>query len=52
MLDVKTRVTRRVTIGLERYNDVKAGDVIECFRMDEVKRTLESAAAAGAPATE
>jgi len=30
-------------IGLERYNDVKVGDVIECFRMEEIKRTLESA---------
>jgi translation initiation factor IF-2 len=29
-------------IGLERYNDVKVGDVIECFRMEELKRTLES----------
>jgi len=30
-------------IGLERYNDVKVGDVIECFRIEEIKRTLESA---------
>jgi translation initiation factor IF-2 len=30
-------------IGLERYNDLKVGDVIECFRMEEIKRTLESA---------
>ncbi len=29
-------------IGLEKFNDVKVGDVIECFRMDEIKRTLES----------
>ena len=30
-------------IGLERFNDVKVGDVIECFRLDAVKRTLSSA---------
>ena len=30
-------------IGLERFNDVKVGDVIETFRMEEIKRTLESA---------
>ena len=36
-------------IGLERFNDVKVGDVIECFRMDEMKRTLESAAKAAQP---
>ena len=29
-------------IGIERFNDVKVGDVIECFRMDEIKRTLTS----------
>jgi translation initiation factor IF-2 len=29
-------------IGLERFNDVKVGDVIECFRIDEIKRTLSS----------
>jgi translation initiation factor IF-2 len=29
-------------IGIENYNDLKVGDVIECFRMDEVKRTLDS----------
>jgi translation initiation factor IF-2 len=32
-------------IGLERYNDIKVGDVIECFRMEEIKRTLDSVAA-------
>ncbi|MBI5503862.1 MAG: translation initiation factor IF-2 [Deltaproteobacteria bacterium] len=30
-------------IGLERFNDIKIGDVIECFRLDAVKRTLGSA---------
>ena len=25
-------------IGLERFNDVKEGDVIECFTMEEVER--------------
>jgi translation initiation factor IF-2 len=29
-------------IGLERFNDIKVGDVIECFRIDEIKRTLSS----------
>ena len=29
-------------IGVERFNDVKVGDVIECFRVDEIKRTLSS----------
>jgi translation initiation factor IF-2 len=40
-------------IGIDRYNDIKPGDVIECFRTDEVKRTLEEASqvpAATAPA--
>jgi translation initiation factor IF-2 len=40
-------------IGIDRYNDVKPGDVIECFRMEEIKRTLEDSGAgtsAGAPA--
>jgi translation initiation factor IF-2 len=39
-------------IGIDRYNDLKPGDVIECFRMDEIKRTLESSpgTSAGAPA--
>jgi translation initiation factor IF-2 len=38
-------------IGLDRYNDIKVGDVIECFRMDEIKRSLESAAATAEPET-
>jgi translation initiation factor IF-2 len=29
-------------IGVERFNDVKVGDVIECYRIDEIKRTLSS----------
>jgi translation initiation factor IF-2 len=40
-------------IGIDRFNDVKPGDVIECFRMDEIKRTLSdrpAGSAAGAPA--
>jgi len=36
-------------IGLERFNDLKVGDVIECFRMDAIKRTLESAGKAPQP---
>ncbi|MDX2193676.1 MAG: translation initiation factor IF-2, partial [Gemmatimonadales bacterium] len=31
-------------IGLENFNDVKNGDRIEAYRIDEVKRTLQSAA--------
>ena len=25
-------------IGIENYNDIKEGDIIECFTMEEVKR--------------
>ncbi len=32
-------------IGIENFNDIKVGDVIECFRKEEVARTLESAGA-------
>jgi translation initiation factor IF-2 len=35
-------------IGVENFNDLKVGDTIEAYRMEEVKRTLESAGAAGA----
>ncbi|HEU5171433.1 MAG TPA: translation initiation factor IF-2 [Gemmatimonadales bacterium] len=34
-------------IGVENYNDVKVGDRIEAFRMEEVKRTLASTAGTG-----
>ena len=40
-------------IGIERFNDLKPGDVIECFRMDEIKRSLDDvsqSAGASAPA--
>jgi translation initiation factor IF-2 len=30
-------------IGLERYNDVKVGDIYEVFHLEAIKRTLESA---------
>ena len=30
-------------IGVENFNDVKVGDVFECFRMDSVARTLQPA---------
>ncbi len=33
-------------IGIENFNDIKVGDVIECYRKEEVARTLQSAAAA------
>jgi translation initiation factor IF-2 len=35
-------------IGIENFNDLKVGDVIESFRMEEVKRTLTSSATTGA----
>ncbi len=35
-------------IGIERFNDIKVGDIIECFRMEEIKRTLEQSAARAA----
>ena len=34
-------------IGIENFNDLKVGDVIESFRMEEVKRTLAGSAASG-----
>jgi translation initiation factor IF-2 len=41
-------------IGLDRFNDVKPGDIVECFRVEEIKRTLGSrptaSPAPGAPA--
>ena len=37
-------------IGVENFNDLKVGDRIEAFRMDEVKRTLAGSAASGATA--
>jgi translation initiation factor IF-2 len=33
-------------IGMENFNDVKVGDRIECYRKEEVARTLASAATA------
>jgi translation initiation factor IF-2 len=30
-------------IGIENFNDIKVGDRLECFRTEEVARTLESA---------
>jgi len=32
-------------IGVENFNDLKVGDVIECYRTEEVARTLESTSA-------
>jgi translation initiation factor IF-2 len=31
-------------IGIENFNDLKAGDRIESFKMEEIKRTLAPAA--------
>ena len=33
-------------IGIENFNDIKVGDVIECFRKEEVARTLQQAGSA------
>ncbi len=33
-------------IGVENFNDLKVGDVVECYRTDQVARTLQSSAAA------
>jgi translation initiation factor IF-2 len=35
-------------IGIEDFNDVKVGDLIECYRVEEVARTLEESAASSA----
>ena len=35
-------------IGIENFNDLKVGDRIEAFRVEEVKRTLESSATGSA----
>jgi len=35
-------------IGIENFNDVKVGDRIESFRLEEIKRTLEPSASVGA----
>ena len=37
-------------IGIENFNDLKAGDRIESFRMEEIKRTLAPAAGGAAGA--
>ena len=37
-------------IGIENFNDLKVGDRIESYRMEEVKRTLSASAAGGAAA--
>jgi translation initiation factor IF-2 len=33
-------------IGVENFNDLKVGDVLECYRTEEVARTLQATAAA------
>jgi translation initiation factor IF-2 len=35
-------------IGIENFNDLKVGDVIESYRVEEVKRTLAGSTASGA----
>jgi len=34
-------------ISVENFNDVKVGDAIESYRLEEIRRTLESSASAG-----
>ena len=31
-------------LGVENFNDIKVGDVVECYRTEEFARTLESTA--------
>ena len=31
-------------IGIENFNDLKVGDVIECYKTEEFARSLESSA--------
>ena len=38
-------------ISIENFNDVKVGDVIECFRVEEIARSLAQSAAADAEAS-
>lgn len=38
-------------ISIEGYNDIKEGDLIECYRIDEVARTLAESAAASKSAS-
>jgi len=33
-------------IGIENFNDIKVGDIIECYRQDQIARTLTSPAPA------
>jgi len=35
-------------IAIENFNDVKVGDRIEAFMMEEIRRTLEDSSAASA----
>ncbi len=32
-------------MSIEGYNDIKVGDIIECFTVEEVARTLSTSAA-------
>jgi len=35
-------------VGIEHFNDIKVGDVIECFRVEEIARTLSGSAESSA----
>jgi translation initiation factor IF-2 len=39
-------------LNVRNFNDIKVGDVLECYRVEEVARTLAGAAAASAAAAE
>ncbi|RMF22834.1 MAG: translation initiation factor IF-2 [Deltaproteobacteria bacterium] len=36
-------------VGIAGYNDVKVGDVIECYRLEEIKRSLGTGTSAAQP---
>jgi translation initiation factor IF-2 len=36
----EVQVGQECGMGFENYHDIKQGDVIECFRVEEIKRTL------------
>jgi len=56
-VEVSGRISKRFSqvrrntggIGLDKFNDIKVGDVVEIFELEEVRRTLD-APYAGKPA--
>ena len=39
--DAKEVVGQECGLGIENFNDIKEGDIVEAFEMQEVKRTLK-----------